>query len=324
MFLPVEVTDHVPVNHEPSLVQMTRELPSATGGRGRQVLLWSLAALLLLIGGAVGAAALLPVPEEVPKGTYLVGVAVGGLDRAEARTEITGPVAASVEREVRLLVGDEAVRVLPADAGITLDRTATEQALFEGAPQSLLDRIRDRRSGARRDVEPVLAIRQTTAERALTAKLKPFVRPAKDASMTLPVPISRLTAKENASFTAEPVKAVVVPSQTGQSIDIKAAVATLREAVADRKTEVRITVVEHKPAVTTEQASEVDQLIGTFTTAHACCAPRVTNIHRIAEIVDGSVIAPGETFSLNAKSGRRTAENGFVSAPAIAEGELVD
>jgi vancomycin resistance protein YoaR len=76
--------------------------------------------------------------------------------------------------------------------------------------------------------------------------------------------------------------------------------------------------------VSTADASDVDQLIGTFTTYHPCCAPRVTNIHRIAELVDGSVIAPGATFSLNAASGRRTAANGFVSAPAIADGELVD
>jgi vancomycin resistance protein YoaR len=87
---------------------------------------------------------------------------------------------------------------------------------------------------------------------------------------------------------------------------------------------VRLAVIETQPKVSTEQATKIDQLIGTFTTAHACCAPRVTNIHRIAELIDGSMIAPGATFSLNAASGRRTAENGFVSAPAIADGELVD
>jgi vancomycin resistance protein YoaR len=50
----------------------------------------------------------------------------------------------------------------------------------------------------------------------------------------------------------------------------------------------------------------------------------VTNIDRMAEIVDGTVVAPGATFSLNAASGRRTLEGGFVNAPAIADGELVD
>jgi len=76
--------------------------------------------------------------------------------------------------------------------------------------------------------------------------------------------------------------------------------------------------------MTTAQAARIDQLVGTFTTRHPCCAPRVTNIHRIAELVDGAVIAPGATFSLNAAAGRRTAANGFVAAPAIADGELVD
>jgi vancomycin resistance protein YoaR len=88
--------------------------------------------------------------------------------------------------------------------------------------------------------------------------------------------------------------------------------------------EVRLRVVPVEPTVTAAEAGNVDQLIGTFTTDHPCCAPRVTNIHRIADLVDGTVIAPGATFSLNATVGRRTAENGFVAAPAIANGELVE
>ena len=321
MWLGVRVPDDGAVNRDPSLLPLTQELPS---GRGRRLLLWGLAAVLLLVGGAVAAAALLPVAEQAPANSYLVGVPVGGLDRVQARTAIAGPVATTVKGDVRLLVGDEVVTVKPADTGITLDRTATEQALFDGAPQSLLDRIRDRRSGGRHDVAPVFAVKQLTAEKALTSKLSDFVRPAKDASMTLPAPSPELSEKEDASFTASSVGASVIPAVTGRSIDIGAAVTALRRAVATRSGEVRLTVKETKPDVSTAQASEVDQLIGTFTTEHACCAPRVTNIHRIAEIVDGSVIAPGATFSLNATAGRRTAENGFVSAPAIADGELVD
>ena len=120
------------------------------------------------------------------------------------------------------------------------------------------------------------------------------------------------------------MRATVQPSVTGQRIDTKAAVAVLRATVASQRTEARLTVEETAPETSTGEASRVNQLIGTFTTAHACCEPRVANIHRIAEIVDGTIIASGDTFSLNAKAGRRTTENGYVPAPAIADGELVD
>jgi len=61
------------------------------------------------------------------------------------------------------------------------------------------------------------------------------------------------------------------------------------------------------------------------TTQHPCCASRVTNIHRIADIVRGYVIPPdGGQFDLNEVVGERTAENGFVLAGAISNGEHVD
>jgi vancomycin resistance protein YoaR len=56
------------------------------------------------------------------------------------------------------------------------------------------------------------------------------------------------------------------------------------------------------------------------TTRHACCEGRVTNIHRIADLVRGVVIAPGATFSVNGHVGARTAAKGFVEGGAINEG----
>jgi hypothetical protein len=318
------VTDDMHVNRDSDLVRLTEKPPVGHSGRRGRVALWLSGGLLLLGGGALAGVALLPVSEEVPTGTYLLGVSLGGLDRAQVRAAIAGPVAAKVQGSVRLLVGDEVVSVDPAQIGMTLNRAATEQALFEGAPESLLDRLRDRRSESRHDVAPVLAVEQPTAKKALIAALSGFVRPAQNAGVDLPPPTVKLTEKGDASFSAEGVEASVVPSRSGRSVNTEAAVSALRSAVAAGRDDVRLTVTETKPAVSTAEAAEVDQLIGTFTTQHQCCAPRVTNIHRIAELVDGSIIAPGGVFSLNAASGRRTAENGFVSAPAIADGELVD
>lgn len=72
------------------------------------------------------------------------------------------------------------------------------------------------------------------------------------------------------------------------------------------------------------EALRIDQRVSSFTTYHPCCEARVTNIHRIADILDGEVIMPGETFSVNEAVGIRTEENGFVPAPAIRNGEFVE
>jgi vancomycin resistance protein YoaR len=64
--------------------------------------------------------------------------------------------------------------------------------------------------------------------------------------------------------------------------------------------------------------------VGEFTTEHACCEARVANIHRIADLVRGQYLLPGESFSVNEFVGRRTVENGFVSAGVIERGRFTE
>jgi vancomycin resistance protein YoaR len=64
----------------------------------------------------------------------------------------------------------------------------------------------------------------------------------------------------------------------------------------------------------------ISQPIGTFTTAYDPAQPRVTNIQRIADLIRGWVILPGETFSLNDVAGPRTPERGFIPAQSIGSG----
>jgi vancomycin resistance protein YoaR len=75
------------------------------------------------------------------------------------------------------------------------------------------------------------------------------------------------------------------------------------------------------PALSTEEARSMgfSPLGSQFTTYFdARNKARVTNIALAAKIVDGSVVGPGETFSLNAAMGPRTANRGFDYAPVIA------
>jgi vancomycin resistance protein YoaR len=61
-----------------------------------------------------------------------------------------------------------------------------------------------------------------------------------------------------------------------------------------------------------------------FTTYYNPGEPRVTNIHRIADIVDGTLVLPGHEFSMNDVVGPRTLDKGFVVAGAIRDGKHVD
>jgi vancomycin resistance protein YoaR len=76
-----------------------------------------------------------------------------------------------------------------------------------------------------------------------------------------------------------------------------------------------------KPGVTTEAAGAlgITAVIGEFTTG-GLTGPAATNNRTLADRVSGTIVKPGETFSLGARSGPRTADNGYVPAPVDEDG----
>ncbi len=71
---------------------------------------------------------------------------------------------------------------------------------------------------------------------------------------------------------------------------------------------------------------EANELVSTFTTRYAPGEPRVVNIRLASRLLDGTVLTPGATFSMNEALGQRTTERGFVPAPTIVGGggRLID
>lgn len=120
----------------------------------------------------------------------------------------------------------------------------------------------------------------------------------------------------------------LVPSRSGQGIDTGRLAASVAQAVtaSGAQRDVTVQVSTAAPRLTTEQVEKfgITERISTYTTRHPCCAPRVTNIHTIADILDGYIVKPGETFSLNTVVGDRDKARGFVPAPQILRGRFVD
>ena len=64
----------------------------------------------------------------------------------------------------------------------------------------------------------------------------------------------------------------------------------------------------------------IKEKVSEFTTYFPYAEYRNINIGRAAELVDGTVLKPGETFSLNGVVGERTGENGFTTGFVISNG----
>lgn len=135
------------------------------------------------------------------------------------------------------------------------------------------------------------------------------------------------TPAVDATFDVSSGTPVVVPSRTGMSVsapDLADAVLEVLTDEAPRRTSAELSVSQPRVSTETARGLGVKEVIGTFTSRFPCCAPRVTNIQRMAEIVDGYVLRPGDRFDLNGYVGPRDEARGFRSAPMILDGEFRD
>lgn len=130
-------------------------------------------------------------------------------------------------------------------------------------------------------------------------------------------PLSLLeTPPKDATFAINGTAVSVVPAVTGKLLDLDQ---VGREITSDHHSFVG-EVTDVDPARTTEWAQKLNitELVSSYTTNYPSGQPRVTNIHRGADVINGTIIPPGGTFSLNETLGPRTLDKGYVSAPQIA------
>ncbi|SEG94161.1 Vancomycin resistance protein YoaR, contains peptidoglycan-binding and VanW domains [Nonomuraea solani] len=122
-------------------------------------------------------------------------------------------------------------------------------------------------------------------------------------------------------------KPVLVTARAGRGVNDKL-LARDMEKVFDgsgsRTIPVRLGTV--APAVETSQIQGlgIKEEVGAFTTSFDPGQPRVKNIQRMAQEIDGYVVKPGTTFSLNEVVGERTVEDGYVEAGQIVGGRMVN
>ncbi|HHJ98510.1 MAG TPA: hypothetical protein ENN10_01005 [Actinobacteria bacterium] len=132
---------------------------------------------------------------------------------------------------------------------------------------------------------------------------------------------------KDASFSVSNGVVTIVPGEDGlaaDAVDLAAKLETALVGGQERRVELAMRRVE--PALTTEEAKGlgIKERLATFTTEYSPSnKPRVNNIHTLADALDGTLLAPGETFSFNGTIGERTAAKGYQEAPAIVNGKLV-
>ena len=254
-----------------------------------------------------------PVPGQAGSGIDPETLAVA-LEAAAEDTDITEPVSVSIRQSDLQPVLDDSV----AEAAAASANEMTDETLSITAGERTIQLVpRELRSLA--DVQVV--------EDGITIAL-----PADDILAVLETELADLAVEpRSATFTVVGSQVRLEPGVTGLACCSIESAEAVQRAFDSGATEVTIELTETEPELTTEEAEAygIVEEVGSPsafgpTTRYPCCANRVTNIHRIADIVRGAVIPPGGTFSINDFVGQRTVEKGFVSDGVIYDGVLTE
>ncbi|MGW6686300.1 VanW family protein [Streptomyces sp. NPDC054961] len=94
-----------------------------------------------------------------------------------------------------------------------------------------------------------------------------------------------------------------------------------RTGAAERTGEVATETVQPTLSGNTVEKLGIKEEVSSFTVEFEKAPYRTTNIGRAAELINGSLVMPDETWSFNGRVGERTKENGFVDGLIINNGQ---
>jgi len=238
------------------------------------------------------------------------------IDRAGAEAALLAAAAAPAGTAVRLPIGERPPSIGPEAAQEAADRAA---ALL-GAPVEV---TAGDGSASLRPADLAPLVRAQAAAGKLRLSLDPA---ALDRLLRQKAPFA-YTEPKDARFQPAGATVRILPAVEGLEVIPRRAAAAVLEAGGAGDRSAALPTATSQPELTTKEAKAlgVKEVMSTFTTTfNAGDAPRVHNIGLIAAAVHGSLVRPGQVFSMNAATGQRTAAKGYRTAHVIQNGEIVD
>jgi vancomycin resistance protein YoaR len=236
------------------------------------------------------------------------------IDRTAAASAITQAFA----------TGKDAVRVVPADSKPTVSDDALATAKAQ-ATQAVSAPVFVTTGEIKAKISK-RAIARSLSFDAQNGLLVPVLDGAKLHTAVASMLESVETPGRDASFASVAGKTIIVPSKVGKGVadqELSGAVASVIAKSPPNRT-VEVTVGVREPALSTQGATDlgVQERLSTFTQNFPYAAYRKQNIGEAARRVNGSVVMPGQTFSMNDTMKERTVANGYTVGFVIGQGGI--
>ncbi len=252
--------------------------------------------------------------DTIYNGITVNGRNVGGMTKEEAADYLQGSINSSLSSKIITVTnGNERYNISFEDVGAQYDVDEAADSAYKAAREGTLKE----RYTLYEDIrENGLDIKAATVynEEKLSAKMDELdgliTREAKDSSMT----------RENGRF-------VITEEEKGYELDTAKTRADIEKLLENGETgTVEAYCTETEPNVTKEENEMSTDLLGTFYTEYSGGPNLGRNINLVVGCnnINGTIVKPGEIFSMNESLGPQTYANGYRNAAVIVNGKLED
>lgn len=279
--------------------------------------------ILSLCGAAVILCLILAAPvcmqageaDTIADGVYIGNIYVGGMTESEAQAAVEAYVEAAGGVEFTLCAGEKDIVVNASDLGISFsDVNVVQEAMDVGKSGSLIKRYKDKKDLEHGD--KVIAMRLDVDTAAVTALLE------EKADSLNQNAVDNGLVRENGEFR-------IIKGEQGIEVNVKKSIEAIEDYIStawegtDASIELVAEIVE--PRGSEEELAQITDLLGSYNTNYNDSgANRCTNISVAAGKINGTVLYPGEEFSVYAAIGPLDASNGYELAGAYENGQTVE
>lgn len=254
--------------------------------------------------------------NRILPGIYVEDISLGGKTAEEAQSELSNYVEELSQKEIPLVVvGGNQITITPADIGFHwVNQEIVEEAASIGQKGNVVQRYK-----AAKDLEYQNIVYRFDFDfdrelltQVLSERCAAFNVEAKDASLS----------RENGVF-------VIHPGQAGEVVDTEAANKVLEQYFDgnwEKETaSIELPVTKSEPRGSKEELEKVRDVLGTFSTSFKTSGPsRSANVRNGCELINGTVLYPGDEFSAYEAVSPFTEANGYYMAGSYLNGQVVD
>lgn len=253
--------------------------------------------------------------DTIAEGVYIGSIYVGGMTEAEAAAALEAYMDEVADAELTLVAGEHSVTVTAEELGIGFsDMSVVAEALDVTKGGNLIKRYKDIKDLENGD--KVISLRLSVNREEVAALLE-----EKTDELNQEAVDNGLTREEG--------KFVFIKGAQGIEVNAEESIAAIEEFVREGwdGTAGSITLAAEvvEPRGTEEELAAITDLLGGYSTNYKDSNKnRCTNISVAAGLINGTILYPGDEFSVADAIGPLDASNGYQLAGAYENGQTVE